>query len=83
LNGVQRPPQRPFGDWSVVDEAHVQATQRIDRAFDVEPGGSLFEVAGAATRAANGPSLSLAERSELQEVGGRMLSLAEAGHRWL
>jgi hypothetical protein len=55
----------------------------IDRAFDVEPGGSLFEVINAVTRAANGPSLSLAERSELQEVGGRMLGLAEAGHRWL
>lgn len=55
----------------------------IGVAFEVEPGGSLFEVINAVTRAANGPSLQLEERAQLQEVGGRMLALAEAGHRWL
>ena len=55
----------------------------VREAFQVEPGETLVEVINAVTRAGNAPSLPLEERAELQELGGRLLSLAEAGHRWL
>ena len=55
----------------------------IGEAFQVEPGLSLFEVINAVTRAANFERLPLEERTELQEVGGRILQLAEGGYRWL
>lgn len=57
--------------------------EALSLAFRIEPGGTLFEVINAVTRAANRPQLELEERVQLQELGGRMVALAEAGHRWL
>ncbi|GIK51490.1 MAG: hypothetical protein BroJett014_04630 [Planctomycetota bacterium] len=55
----------------------------IKAAFNIEPGESLFAGINAVTRAGNAESLDLDSRRQLQEVGGRMLALAEAGSRWL
>jgi hypothetical protein len=55
----------------------------IGEAFEVEPGDTLFDVINAVTRAGNSPALSLTERTDLQQLGGRILDLAEKGERWL
>jgi hypothetical protein len=55
----------------------------VRTAFHVEPGNSLFDVINAYTRAGNAPELSLEERTQLQSVGGHVLSMAEQGHRWI
>ena len=57
--------------------------EAIKAAFTVEPGDSLYAGINAVTRAGNAESLDLDARRQLQEVGGRMLELAEAGSRWL
>ena len=53
------------------------------RAFDLEPGASLFEVINAVTRAGNDGRLPLPDRMELQQLGGKILDLAAKGKRWL
>lgn len=55
----------------------------IMQAYAEEPGVSLYHVINAVTRAGNHPELSLEPRRQLQEVGGRMLTLASEGKRWL
>jgi hypothetical protein len=52
-------------------------------AASVEPGYTLFDVINAYTRAGNDASLCLEERTQLQSVGGRVLAMAEQGHRWI
>lgn len=60
-----------------------QQRRLIGEAYQVEPGPTLFDCINALTRAGNSERLPLEERTELQEVGGRILQLAEGGHRWL
>ena len=81
---IRIPEPEPVFD-RIAERYGLGAPQRraIGEAFQVEPGPSLFEVVNAVTRAGNSPSLPLEERAELQEVGGRILALAEKGHRWL
>ena len=55
----------------------------VREAYRVEPGSTLFDVINAYTRAGNSPTLPLAERTELQAVGGRILTAAEGGQRWI
>ncbi len=57
--------------------------EAINTAFNIEPGESLYAGVNAITRAGNAETLDLDSRRQLQEVGGRMLALAEAGSRWL
>jgi hypothetical protein len=57
--------------------------EAIKTAFNIEPGESLYAGINAVTRAGNAGTLDLDSRRQLQEVGGRMLALAEAGSRWL
>lgn len=63
-----------------LSEGQVRA---VRTAYQVEPGQSLFDVINAYTRAGNAPELSLEERTQLQAVGGHVLSMAEQGHRWI
>jgi len=57
--------------------------EAIKAAFNVEAGDSLYAAINSVTRAGNGENLDIDSRRQLQEVGGRMLALAEAGSRWL
>lgn len=57
--------------------------QAMVNALNQEPGETLFHTVNAVTRAGNDEGLSLDHRRELQEVGGRLLTLANEGHRWL
>lgn len=85
------------GTTSVVVNDHEKAFERIverytltkqqhnaiSDAYEQEPGVSLYHIINAVTRAGNHPELALEPRRQLQEVGGRMLSLAGEGRRWL
>ena len=55
----------------------------ISYAYTVEPGLTLYHAINAVTRAGNSATLALEPRRQLQEVGGRMLEMAEKGDRWL
>ena len=55
----------------------------ISLAYTVEPGNTLYHAINAVTRAGNSTTLGPEPRRQLQEVGGRMLELAENGNRWL
>lgn len=57
--------------------------QAMVNAFNVEPGETLYHTVNAVTRAGNDEALSLDHRRQLQETGGRLLTLASEGHRWL
>lgn len=52
------------------------------RAFDVEPGHTLYAVINALTRAGNDSTLTLDSRHKLQTLGGRLTDLSATG-RWL
>jgi hypothetical protein len=58
-------------------------TDEVDKAFAIEPGGRLYDVVNAYTRAGNAPALALADRARLQEVGGHIVTMTEQGHRWI
>lgn len=60
-----------------------QQHNAITQAYEEEPGVSLYHIINAVTRAGNHPELALEPRRQLQEVGGRMLTLAGEGRRWL
>lgn len=68
-------------------ESHYGLTSNeraeIDAAYLMEPGSTLFHTINAITRAGNSESLALASRTRLQEVGGRVVTAAESGSRWL
>jgi hypothetical protein len=55
----------------------------IEAAFQIEPGDSLYAGVNAVTRAGNAFELPLDSRLKLQQVGGRIMTAAEAGARWL
>ena len=55
----------------------------IRKAFLWEPGHTLYHVINSLTRAGNARDLPLVSRHRLQELGGRISSLASEGHRWL
>lgn len=57
--------------------------EAIETAFKIEPGDSLYAGVNAVTRAGNSYELPLDSRLKLQEVGGRILTAAESGARWL
>lgn len=57
--------------------------EATNRAFEVEPGDTLYSVINSLTRAGNDDELSLDSRHRLQELGGRITSLASEGRRWL
>jgi hypothetical protein len=57
--------------------------EAVVAAFDAEPGTSLYAGVNAVTRAGNSYQLPLDSRLKLQEVGGRIISAAESGARWL
>lgn len=57
--------------------------QAMVLAFNEEPGETLFHTVNAVTRAGNDEALSLDHRRQLQETGGRLLTLAQQGNRWL
>jgi len=55
----------------------------ILNAWDLEPESTLYGVINALTRAANDRGLLVETREKLQEVGGRIMTLASKGQRWL
>ncbi|MBZ0134999.1 MAG: hypothetical protein K8I27_01345 [Planctomycetes bacterium] len=55
----------------------------IRKAFLWEPGHTLWHVVNSLTRAGNANDLPLDSRHRLQELGGRITSLASEGRRWL
>ncbi|MCA8937465.1 MAG: hypothetical protein KDB68_14815 [Planctomycetes bacterium] len=57
--------------------------EAANRAFEVEPGDTLYAVINSLTRAGNDDALALDSRHRLQELGGRITSLASEGRRWL
>ena len=58
-------------------------TTAVSTAYQFEPGITLFDVINAYTRAGNAPALSIEERTQLQTVGGHILSRAENGRSWI
>ncbi len=54
----------------------------IHRAWQVEPGQTLFAVPNALTRAGNDNALPLESRHKLQTLGGRLTDLSATG-RWI
>lgn len=54
----------------------------IHRAWQVEPGKTLFAVINALTRAGNDNALALESRHKLQTLGGRLTDLSATG-RWI
>lgn len=84
LRGIHVPDMPGLFD-RVVQKFELTKVQHdaIKAAFNIEAGDSLYAGINAVTRAGNGDTLDLDSRRQLQEVGGRMLALAEAGSRWL
>lgn len=84
LLGVKMPDQ-----WKALErvveryELTKDQGQAMVNALNQEPGETLFHTVNAVTRAGNDEGLSLDHRRELQEVGGRLLTLAQQGTRWL
>jgi hypothetical protein len=64
-------------------ELNKEQAQAMQLAFNAEPGETLFHTINAVTRAGNDEALSLDHRRQLQETGGRLLTLASEGRRWL
>ena len=54
----------------------------VNRAYNVEPGQTLYNVINALTRAGNDPTLTIDSRHKLQTLGGRLTDLSATG-RWL
>lgn len=57
--------------------------EATNRAFEIEPGETLYAVINSLTRAGNDDELALDSRHRLQELGGRLTTLASEGRRWL
>lgn len=57
--------------------------QSVRLAYRVEPGWTMYDVINAYTRAGNDAELGLEERTQLQRVGGHVLSRVEGGQRWI
>ena len=57
--------------------------EAVWRAWPSEAGDSLFHVVGAITRAGNDRSLDVESSARMQELGGRILTLASRGERWV
>ncbi|MCA8938581.1 MAG: DUF932 domain-containing protein, partial [Planctomycetes bacterium] len=66
---------------------HFQLTEAqsdaIKWGYNIEPGKRLYDIVNSVTRGAQNETLPLDARRQLQEVGGKMLTLAKAGHSWL
>ncbi|MEZ5993597.1 MAG: DUF932 domain-containing protein [Planctomycetota bacterium] len=54
----------------------------VNRAYDVEPGDTLYDVINALTRAGNDTALAIDSRHKLQTLGGRLTDLSATG-RWI
>ncbi|MCA8936477.1 MAG: DUF932 domain-containing protein [Planctomycetes bacterium] len=66
---------------------HYELTQAehetVLAAHQIEPGDTLYAGVNAVTRAGNAYDLPLDSRLKLQDIGGRILTAAEVGARWL
>ena len=63
-----------------LDDAEQDA---IWNAWAVEPGENLYAVINSLTRAGNDRGLGIEAREKLQELGGRIMSLASKGQQWI
>lgn len=78
VNEPEKALERVITRYELVEEEGAA----VNRAYQVEPGQTLYNVINALTRAGNDNALALESRHKLQTLGGRLTDLSATG-RWI